>query len=247
MRVFMVLRGYQARMPRSELRVLQAGDDWVVIAKPPRLLVHRTAQAPTADAVVQTLRDQLGRHVYPVHRLDRGASGCLLVATSREAAGLLNAALAEAAKVYVAFVRGAFREEDAVVETPMKDDNGILKDARSLVHRLGASEVPRCSLLEVRPETGRYHQVRRHVRDLGHPVIGDREHGDSRVNGEWRARDRDLRLGLHAISLAFSIRTDRVEVTCPLFRDHHALWSTLPWWSEAVARCPALALEPLEG
>jgi tRNA pseudouridine65 synthase len=127
----------------------------------------------------------------------------------------------------------------------MKDDNGILKDARSRVRRLGASVEPRCSLLEVRPDTGRYHQVRRHVRDLGHPVIGDREHGDSRVNGEWRARDPDLRLGLHAISLAFRVGDERVEVTCPLFRDHHTLWSTLPWWADAVARCPDLALDPI--
>ena len=231
---------------RRELRVLRAGDGWVVVAKPGRLLVHRTEQAPKADAVVQMLRDQLGCLVYPVHRLDRGASGCLLVATRREMAGPLNAALAEADKVYVALVRGAFRDEEAVVETPMKDDNGILKDARSRVRRLGASAEPRCSLLEVRPDTGRYHQVRRHVRDLGHPVIGDREHGDSRVNGEWRTRDPELRLGLHAISLAFSIGDERVDVTCPLFRDHHALWSTLPWWSDAVARCPALALEPID-
>ena len=227
------------------LRVLREGDGWVVIAKPGRLLVHRTAQAPKADAVVQMLRDQLGQLVYPVHRLDRGASGCLLVATKREMAGPLNAALGEADKVYVAFVRGAFKDEEAIVETPMKDDNGILKDARSRVRRLGASVEPRCSLLEVRPDTGRYHQVRRHVRDLGHPVIGDREHGDSRVNGEWRVRDPDLRLGLHAISLAFRIGDERVEVTCPLFRDHSALWSTLPWWNDAVQRCPALGAEPL--
>jgi tRNA pseudouridine65 synthase len=230
---------------RRELRVLREGDGWVVVAKPGRLLVHRTEQAPKADAVVQTLRDQLGRFVYPVHRLDRGASGCLLVATERGMAGRLNAALADADKVYVAFVRGAFANEEAVVETPMKDDNGILKDARSRVRRLGASVEPRCSLLEVRPDTGRYHQVRRHVRDLGHPVIGDREHGDSRVNGEWRTRDPDLRLGLHAISLGFTIGDERIDVTCPLFPDHHALWSTLPWWEEAGARCPALALEPI--
>jgi tRNA pseudouridine65 synthase len=236
----MVERGYQARMSRSELRVLHQGDGWVVIAKPGRLLVHRTEQAPKAEAVVQLLRDQLGCHVYPVHRLDRGASGCLLVATERVTVAPLQAALADADKRYVAFVRGAFRSESAVVETPMKDDNGILKDARSHVRRLGASVEPRCSLLEVRPETGRYHQVRRHVRDLGHPVIGDREHGDSRVNGEWRARDPDLRLGLHALSLAFTFGGERVEVTCPLFADHRALWSTLPWWGEAAARCPAL-------
>lgn len=140
-------------MPRSELRVLREGDGWVVIAKPPRLLVHRTAQAPTADAVVQLLRDQLGRHVYPVHRLDRGASGCLLVATAREVAGPLNAALADADKIYVAFVRGAFAKETALVETPMKDDNGILKDARSRVRRLGASvdRAARCWRCDRRP------------------------------------------------------------------------------------------------
>src|SRR5262249_25174725 len=153
------------------------------------LLVHRTVQAPKSEAVLQTLRDQLGRWVYPVHRLDRGASGALLVATDKARTGALHEALTKGEKVYLAHVRGSLPGTDSVVvEVPMKDDNGIVKEARSVVRALGTSTEPRCSLLEVRPETGRYHQVRRHVRDLGHPVIGDREHGDSKVNRWWRER-----------------------------------------------------------
>jgi hypothetical protein len=128
----------------------------------------------------------------------------------------------------------------------MKDDNGILKEAHSVVWRIGSSVEPRCSLLRVEPRTGRFHQVRRHVRDLHCPIIGDTDHGDSHVNRWWRENGGNKRLGLHALSLALDLPTgDRLEVTCPLFQDHHDVWSRLPWWPEATAALPILAQPPL--
>lgn len=236
-------------MAHPPLVVLAEGDGWIVVAKPGHLLVHRNERAPRADAALQRVRDMLGRRVYPIHRLDRAASGCLLFATHRDKAGALHAALtAEGAqKVYVAFVRGAFRKASPTqVTTPMKDDNGIEKDAQSVVRCLGASDDPRCSLLEVRPSTGRYHQVRRHVRDLDHPVIGDNEHGDSRVNRFWREEHDNRRLGLHAASLRLDDPDGGViEAHCPLFEDHHGVWSRLPFWEEACLALPGLAQPPI--
>ncbi len=222
-----------------------------MVAKPPAVLVHRNALEPRAEAALQRLRDQLGQRVYPIHRLDRAASGCLLFALERPWASRLQTALnAESAeKRYIAFVRGEFRAEGPVlVENPMADENGVVKEARSLVTCLGSSREPRCSLLLVEPYTGRYHQVRRHVRDLAHPIIGDTKHGDSRINRQWREDYGMRRLGLHCIQLSLPLDAgdERVEAVCPLFTDMHRVVSQMPWWEEAVEKFPALRLPPLE-
>lgn len=231
------------------LAVLAEGPGWIVVAKPPGMLVHRAPQMPRAEAALQVVRDQVGRHVYPIHRLDLQASGCLLFATDKALAGPLSTALAapDAEKVYVAFVRGALTAEGPLrVENPMRDDNGFLKDAVSIVTRLGSSREPRCSLLRVEPVTGRWHQVRRHVRDLHHPILGDADHGDSKVNRWWRETYGNHRLGLHCLSLGLTLPDgQRLAATCPLFEDHARIWRQLPWWADAVAAEPALDLAPL--
>lgn len=220
----------------------------MVVAKPPGMVVHRSAYAPHAPAVLQTLRDQLGTRVFPVHRLDGAVSGCLLMATESKVAGMLSAALSDdgASKRYVAFVRGYFAHEAEVeIMTPMKDDNGILREAHSVVRLLGRSHDPRCSLLEVSPTTGRFHQVRRHVRDLHHPVLGDAEHGDNKENRVWKERGL-RRLGLHCLGLSLSLpEGGRLEVECPPFEDHVAVWSGLPFWEEVVRARPGLGGQPL--
>ena len=233
----------------APLTVLAQSADWIVVAKPPSLLVHRSELMPSAEAALQVVRDQVGRKVYPIHRLDRPASGCLLFATTQEWAGPLSAAMAsaDARKTYLAFVRGYFKEDSPVtIDRPMKDDNGILREATSTVWCLGRSHEPRCSLLRVQPRTGRYHQVRRHVRDLMHPIIGDTDHGDSKVNRWWRDNGGVTRLGLHCASLSLPLPDGtRIEAVSPLFEDHFRVWSAQPWWDEAVAAFPTLALPPL--
>ncbi len=237
--------------PALQLHVLARGEDWIVVAKPPRLLVHRASRAADATTfALQIVRDQVGRYVYPVHRLDRPTSGCLLFALDKAVATMLQQALgaADARKTYLAFVRGRWTGGEGIlrVENPMRDDNDVLKDAASEVSCLGASAEPRCSLLRVRPLTGRFHQVRRHVRDLNHPVIGDGEHGDTRVNRAWRESHDFDRLGLHCLSLDLPLPDGaRLRATCPLFDDHARVWRGLPWWDEAVAREPTLALPAL--
>lgn len=233
------------------LTVLAATEDWVVVAKPPRLLVHRTAMA-SQDRLfaLQLVRDQLGRHVFPVFRLDRPASGCLLFALSSEAARALQEAMSaeDAVKTYLAHVRGEWKRGPGrvVSDKPMKDDTGRLKEARTEVECLGAAEEPRSSLLRAFPRTGRYHQVRRHVRDLDHPILGDPAHGDGKVNRWWREARGLTRLGLHCARLDLPLGPgERLRVECPLFEDHAALWADQPWWEVARAAEPLLDLAPL--
>ena len=239
----------QPTHPRQPLPTLAQGPTWIVVAKPPGLLVHRNPRMRTEYAALQRVRDAVGKRVYPIHRIDRPASGCLLFATERTSAGPLHASLcaANSRKTYLAFVRGAFpHETEVLIETPMKDDNGFLKDAASRVRCIGRSHEPRCSLLVVEPLTGRYHQVRRHVRDLHHPVIHDGDHGDSRINRWWRENFGVTRLGLHAFRLSMTLPNgEPLLVTCPLFVDQAKIWRDLPWWEEAVAQEPDLLLPPL--
>jgi tRNA pseudouridine65 synthase len=244
---------------RRALPVLASTDAWIVVAKPPWLLVHRDAMSPYADAALQRVRNQTGGRVSPIHRLDRQVSGCLLFARDPAWAGPLSRALtgSGARKQYVALVRGAWKRgpEPVVVDTPMKDDNGILKEARSTVTPIAWSTEPRCSLLLVEPHTGRFHQVRRHVRDLDHPIIGDTKHGDSHVNRDWREERGMRRVALHCLSLRVPLEgvdpaggepTEvAIDVTCPLFSDFADVLRGLPFFDEAAARLPALSLPPL--
>ncbi len=236
--------------PRGErspgLVVLARGDGYIVVAKPPRVITHRNWAHPHEYAMLQRVRDLVGGRVWPVHRLDRATSGCQLFATERTLAGPLSVSLAAGQKSYLAFVRGTFARTGTVrVETPIKDEHG-LKDAASDVTCLGRSIEPRCSLLHVFPYTGRNHQVRRHVRDLHHPVLRDTYHGDSKVNRWWRDTWGLARLGLHAWSMDLTLPDGApLSVVCPLFVDQAVLYRRLPWWQDAAAALPGLDQNPI--
>jgi len=224
--------------------LLARGDGWVVVAKPPHVVVHRGRDTWNEYAALQRTRDLVGKRVYPVHRLDRPASGCLLFATERSRTAELHAALKRGTKTYVCLVRGHFKHESPTrVTNPIRDE-GKEKEAASVVECLGKSHDPRCSLLRVRPETGRHHQIRRHVRDLHHPILGDRSHGDHRENHHWKAKGLD-QLALHAIRLELDLPEGPLVAVSPVFPRLHRVFVELPWWDEAVAKEPDLALDPV--
>ncbi|MCB9760966.1 MAG: pseudouridylate synthase [Alphaproteobacteria bacterium] len=210
-------------------------------------MVHRNAADRRERAILQRLRDQLGQRVYPVHRLDRQTSGCLLFATDPARVAPLHAALAAGQKTYLALVRGHWAHPPEVtVDAPLKADNGAMKEARSVVRLLATSRDPRCALVEIRPETGRFHQVRRHLQRLSHPVLGDANHGDTRVNRAWRQQHGLPRLALHCASLSLTPPDGPpLDVTCPLFEDLHGLFRRMPWWLDARSAHPALGAAPL--
>jgi tRNA pseudouridine65 synthase len=215
------------------LPILAEGPDWLAVAKPGRLLVHRNEFAPRAPAALQLVRDMVGQHVHLVHRLDHQASGVLLFALTPERTRELQAAMQAptARKRYLALVRGAAKGPGPVtVDKPMKDDEGKKRDAFTVVWRLAASEEPRCSLLLAEPRTGRFHQVRRHLRDLGHPIVGDTKHGDSHVNRAFREAWGVERLALHAWSL--DLPDLGIAIRCPLPEDLRIPLARMPWWDE---------------
>jgi tRNA pseudouridine65 synthase len=221
--------------------VLAQGSGWLVVGKPSGLPVHRSAMVNERDTLVRRLRRDLGFDVDPVHRLDRPPSGCLLLSSDRARTGALQAALTVGHKRYVAFVRGRVQTlEPVVFDNPMADSHGVVKEAQTVLIPIAGSAEPRCSVVVASPLTGRFHQVRRHLRDLSHPVLGDSTHGDTRVNRFWREGYGLHRLALHCLSLSLQGPEGPIEVTCPLPDELVAFGEQLPFWPDVVNALPDL-------
>jgi len=171
----------------------------VAINKPSGLLVHRSPiDRHETRFALQLVRDQIGQHVYPVHRLDKPTSGVLLFGLSSDIARKVSAQFAagKVHKEYLAVVRGhcpesgriehALKEEwDRIADRDRRRDKPA-QEAQTDFRRLATVEVPfavdrypqsRYSLVALRPETGRRHQLRRHMKHIGYPIIGDAKHG----------------------------------------------------------------------
>jgi len=200
-----------------DLPLLFADDAFVVVDKPAGIAVHR-GLARERLVLVDLAERQLGRPVFPVHRLDRATSGVLILPLSSAAARALQAQF-EAGSVdkrYLALVRGIPPEEGVIDHPVPKSLGGPRAPALTEFRRLAAWE--RYALIEARPRTGRLHQIRRHLKHIGHPLIGDVRYGKGEHNRLFRERFGLYRLALHAVSIAFEHPVERtaVAVSAPL-------------------------------
>ena len=198
-----------------QLPVLYA-DAWLaVVDKPAGLMVHDSVLAAgETDFAADRLREQFGRPVYLVHRLDRATSGCLLLAFDRDSASALGRAVMAQAldKGYLAVCRG-WPEDAFTIDHPLDGGPGKpqKKPAVTAFTRLACGELDapsggfatsRYALLECRPQTGRFRQIRRHLKHASHHLVGDTSHGDGRHNRAFRMRGVH-RMLLHAWQLGF--------------------------------------------
>jgi tRNA pseudouridine65 synthase len=205
------------------LTLIYQDEHLVAIDKPAGLLVHRTQLAAREDAAaLQLLRDQLGRSVWPVHRLDRGTSGVLLFALSAEVASLLGAMFEQGGmhKRYLALVRGWPTADAGLCDHPLARDPELPSTGQPLLaaqtrwRMLRRIEWPlvtdprfpatRVALLEAEPLQGRRHQIRRHLKHIAHPILGDATHGKGPLNRAVAAHLGTQRLWLHAQSLSLT-------------------------------------------
>ncbi len=196
-------------------------DDHIAVAnKPSGLLVHRGWDNDD-DVALFRVRDALGgAHVHPIHRLDRGTSGALLFARTPETAAVLHAAFEghRVDKEYLALVRG-HAPESGVIDHPVpKSEDGPRVPALTRFALVARSAVDRCSLVRAMPETGRLHQIRRHLRHINHPLVGDVTYGSGVINRHYRATYALHRLALHASRLAFDhpVTGARIAIEAPL-------------------------------
>ena len=241
-------------------RVVHEDEALIALHKPPGWLVHRTAlDAYADDDVVSWMRREHGEAVWPAHRLDKGTSGLLLLARNATAASRLGQAFAagQVRKTYLALVRGwppdAGRTDAPLARDPELPSQGqphleastewtvLQRLSWPLVTRPGFPDT-RVALVEVRPLTGRRHQIRRHFKQMGHPLIGDSTHGKGPLNRAIAAWLGHSRLWLHAAML---------ELTHPETGDRMELQAApgLEWQRLALptTSSEAPALEPPPG
>lgn len=188
-------------------------------------MVHRSWIDKDETRFAMTmLRDQLGQYVYPVHRLDKPTSGVLLFALSSEVAHALSEQIKQRdfEKTYIAVVRG-YIDTKGVIDYPLKEmldkmtDKRVKKDKAAqsaithyekrvsveLPFSVGRYATTRYSLVKLFPKTGRKHQLRRHMKHLLHPIVGDTKYGRGEHNRFFRTQFNSHRLLLHALELRF--------------------------------------------
>lgn len=222
------------------LQIIYRDEHLVAINKPGGLLVHRSEiDRHETRFAVQLLRDQIGQTVYPIHRLDKPTSGVLIFALSSDIARQLGDIFARHAltKTYVALVRG-FAPEQGVIDHPLVEEldkytdkkartNKPAQDAITAYSTLAQIELPfsidkypctRYSLVQCTPQTGRKHQIRRHMKHISHPIIGDAKHGKGNHNRFFQQQFSCPGLMLAATELGFihPISNKELVISAPL-------------------------------
>lgn len=240
------------------ISVLYEDDHLVAIHKPAGLLVHRSYLARREIYfAMQMTRDLVGCHVFPVHRLDRPTSGVLLFAKSSEVARLLcdQFAAHQVTKTYLALVRGNMHEADTL-DYPLKEEldkvadkfanpEGQFKEAITHYQPLLNAEIPfqsdrypssRYALVALTPQTGRKHQLRRHLAHLRHPIVGDTTHGDGKQNRFFREHFQHNRLWLIAKRLKFihPVTQEAMSITTELEPEWLEVFDGLGWDDDKV-------------
>lgn len=235
------------------LPILYQDETLIAVNKPAGLLVHRSEiDRHETRFAMQLVRNQIGQHVYPLHRLDKPTAGVLLFALTPEIARSMMEQFANhrVHKRYLAVVRG-YTEEAAVIDYPLKEELDKMTDRQAQqdkpaqpavteYHRLATIELPyavgryssaRYSLLRLTPRTGRKHQIRRHMKHIFHPIIGDTSHGDGKQNDFFRQQFNCQRLLLAATELEIIHPTTHqpLLIQAPLDVDYQQIIDTFGW------------------
>lgn len=198
----------------------------LAVHKPHHLLVHRTDLAAQDPENLKDCLVEGGENGYlqPIHRLDRATSGIVMFAREAEAHAAFHQMLMEGQveKRYFSVVRGWLAEKECEITKPLPTShNPDPKPARTLVKVLEEVEFPeamtryetsRLSLLECRPLTGRFHQIRLHLKHLRHPILGDTAHGDRAHNRWMRACELPYVMLLHAGRIEFDWEGERIAL-----------------------------------
>jgi len=233
------------------LSIVYQDDVLVAMNKPSGLLVHRSPiDRCETEFAVQRLRDQIGCHVYPVHRLDKPTSGLLLFALNSDVARTLAEQFESRRlhKEYWAVVRGHVTAAQRI-DHPLNDEvdhrgqrfsagDGASREAFTDVTPLRTWTLPmpvdrypeaRYSLVSLVPHTGRYRQLRRHMKHISHPIVGDSSYGKGSHNRFFRDHFASHRLLLAAVSMTFLHPVTNVEMTlsAPLLDDYASVLEQL--------------------
>ena len=234
---------------RETLPILYQDQRMVIVDKPSGLLVHRSPiDRHETRFALQIVRDQVGRRVHPVHRLDKPTSGALVFALDPDTAKALGQVFAtrEVRKTYLAVVRG-WPDAAGVIDRPLAAVEDELLGPQSVepraavteFRRLATYELPvrvdrypssRHALVELHPHTGRRHQLRRHLATASHPIVGDSTYGKGRHNRLFTEQFGSRRLLLACTRLEFAAlpwRDEPLVIEAPVAHEFQALLASL--------------------
>lgn len=171
---------------------------------------------PLDKVLITQLKKKFGSEIYPIHRLDAPTRGLIIFGKKKELARTLNEKIQSHAirKHYLAVVRGHLKDKKSTIDIPLESDSSDkILECKTTYEVLNEMELPyavgkrfqnsRYSILKLEIHTGRYHQIRRHMNRISHPIVGDREHGDSHHNRFFRETLQIPHLCLWAYKLEF--------------------------------------------
>ncbi len=235
------------------LNILYQDKYLVAVDKPAGLFVHRSfLDRHEKYFALQLVRDQVGKYVYPLHRLDRPTSGVLLFALDENTARIMNEQFDDRAisKTYYALIRG-FLDGEGEIDHPLKPKLDKIGDkyasedkapqaalthyqtiAQGVIDKpLGRYQTVRYSLVKLFPKTGRRHQIRRHLAHLRCPIIGDINYGDNKQNPFFHQEFGFKRLMLFAQSLTFNhpVTSERIEISASFDEQWKTVFTRLNW------------------
>jgi len=218
-------------------------------------LVHKSPiDKHETEFALQLVRDQIGQYVYPVHRLDKPTSGVLLFALSSEVAKTMSDLFRsnKVHKEYIAIVRGYTKKQELIdyplkqmLDTKEQKEQGLTKEAQDaqteyeclatieLPYAVSRYPVARYSLVKLMPMSGRKHQLRRHMKHIFHPIVGDTKHGRGEHNKLFREKFDCHRLLLHAQKMTFvhPVNNKELQITASLDQIFEKLLKEFDWSS----------------
>jgi len=226
----------------DELEIIYRDENLIAINKPHGLLVHRSEYSGVADEyAVQKLRNMLDQKVHPCHRIDRKTGGVLLFSFNTDYNRLMQQQFAanEIKKKYLAVVRG-FTEDSGIIDYPLTNESGKTQEAITEYKTLqraeldvpfGKFETSRYSLVEVTPQTGRMHQIRKHFAHILHPIIGDRPHGCNKQNRMFKEKFNLTTMMLHALELEFihPQSKEKIKIIADLHPEFIRIMNLMGW------------------
>ncbi len=228
-----------------QIEIIHQDNYCILVNKPNNVLVHHSFHSRNKideKSLLQLLENQLGRKFYPVHRLDRKTSGIILLATKKEYVSKFQILFTtnEIKKTYYGVVRG-FTQDQMVINSPVKGKDALVyKEAETHLQLLEniTVDIPvkpydrsRYALVQLKPKTGRMHQLRIHMNKIAHPLINDAKYGDKNHNIMYEDQFGWKNLFLHAGSLEFihPFTKKAFNVKARFFKDWIELFQEFKW------------------
>lgn len=207
---------------QKNLHIIYDHKDFFVLNKKPGMATQPSKHIPlekTVDGLAHYYGQKHHFRPYLVHRLDRDTSGAMIVAKNTSARDFFHDLFKKrlVKKTYAALAKGHLKNRADKITTPVTDNSGQKISAETNYYVIQTFKD--VTLLEAKPTTGRFHQIRQHLKSLGHPIVQDETYGDFNFNKKFQKKYGLKRQFLHAVSLEFIYQNKPLMIEVPLADD----------------------------